>query len=345
MKPLVARALAVLLLLSALAPGAGAGVEADRAALLQLAASVWKIEVQRAQGGFSLGSGVAVSPDLVLTNCHVTRDASAVFVLRGGRRWRAEAQAVDAEHDLCLLRVPGLAARAVALGSSRALWPGNPVWAFGYTGGMELQHTRGQVVALHRLDGAHVVQSSNAFTSGASGGGLFDEQMRLVGILTFRLRGGSAHYFSAPIEWLLPLLDGSSSPFVPVQPLDAERRAYWQLAPAAQPNFLRAAVFERERRWDELEALAFNWTRADADDPQPWYLHGLALSGLQRWTESQRALERSVQLEPTWQQAWFHLGLVNMRQGQFDRARQARGTLEGLNAELASELDRAIDGQ
>jgi serine protease Do len=330
------------LTLTLLTATASAWAQADRASMIRLSASVWKIEVQREQGGYSLGSGVSVAGDQVLTNCHVTQDARAVHVVRGGQRWRAAAQAADAEHDLCLLRVPGLAAGAVALGDSLSLHPGQAVTALGYTGGMELQHSPGEVVALHRLDGGRVIQSSNAFTSGASGGGLFDEQMRLVGILTFRLRGGAAHYFSAPVEWLRPLQQDSSR-FADVLPPRAAQPAFWQRSDAAQPNFMRAAVLERERRWDELEGLAFNWTRADADDPQPWYLHGLALGRLQRWPESQRALERSLQLEPASQQAWFRLGLVHTEQGQLDLARQARGQLEGLKSELAAELGRAID--
>ncbi len=332
--------LALGLSLLALLPGARAAP--DRPELLRLAGSVWKIEVQRAQGGFSLGSGVAVAPERVLTNCHVTRDGLAVHVVRGGLRQRADAQAADPEHDLCLLRVPGLAATAVARGSSVALQPGQSVLALGYTGGLELQRTEGRIVALHRLDQAAVIQSSNAFTSGASGGGLFDEQMRLVGILTFRLRGGGAHYFSAPVEWLQPLLDGESR-FVAVEPLAAERLAFWQRPQLTQPNFLRAAVLERERRWDELEGLAFNWTRSDADDPQSWYLHGLALDRLQRWPESQRALEQALLLQPGSPQAWFRLGLVHAVQGRLDLARQARGRLEGLHSELADELGRAIE--
>lgn len=334
--------LALLLCWLMVAPHAGASP--DRASLIRLASSVWKVEVLRQQGGYSLGSGVAVAADQVLTNCHVTRDGRSVHVVRGGQRWRADAQAVAANHDLCLLRVPDLAAAPVALGSSNGLRPGQAVTAFGYTGGQDLQFIEGQVVALHRLDGGRVVQSSNAFTSGASGGGLFDEQLRLVGILTFRLRGGVAHYFSAPIEWLHALRDGPDA-FGPVQPLPADELAYWQRPPAAQPNFLRAAVLERERRWDELEGLAFNWTRVDADDPQPWYLHGLALGGLLRWPESQRALERSVLLEPTSQLAWFRLGIVHAERGQFDLARQVRGQLEGLKSELAGELGRAIEAR
>jgi serine protease Do len=330
------------LTLSLLEPAAIAMAQTDRAATMRQSASVWKIEVQRAQGGYALGSGVAVASDEVLTNCHVTQDGRAVHVVRGGQRWRAQAQLADTEHDLCLLRVPGLDASAVMLGRSSTLRPGQAVAAIGYTGGVGLQQSDGEVVALHRLDDGHVIQSSNAFTSGASGGGLFDEQRRLVGILTFRLRGGAAHYFSAPVEWLLPLQQDSSR-FAEVQPLQTGRPAYWQRRDGTQPNFLRAAVLEREGRWDELEGLAFNWTRAAADDPQPWYLHGLALGRLQRWPESQRALERALQLEPASQHAWFRLGLAHTEQGRLDRARHARGQLEGLKSELAVELGRAID--
>lgn len=340
--PLLSLPLSLLLslCLSPLAPAAASAP--DRAALARAAPTVWKIEAARAQGGYSLGSGVALAPDEVLTNCHVTRDAQSVHVLRGGQRWRAQAQAVDADHDLCLLQVPGLDATAPALGRSSTLLPGQPVSAFGYTGGLALQHSAGTVVALHRLDGGRVIQSSNAFTSGASGGGLFDSEMRLVGILTFRLRGGAAHYFSAPVEWALTLREGRAG-FAAVQPLAPGPLAYWQRPAEDQPRFLRAGVLERERRWDELEGLAFNWTRVDPDDPQPWYLHGLALGGLERWPESQRALEHAVKLEPTAHRAWFRLGHVHAAQGQLERAREVRARLEGLDAGLAGELGRTID--
>ena len=336
MRHLLALGLSLLTLLTT------ARASPERAELLRLAGSVWKIEVQRVQGGYALGSGVTVAPERVLTNCHVTRDALAVHVVRGSLRQRAEAQAADPEHDLCLLRVPGLAAPPVALGRSGALQPGQAVLALGYTGGMELQHSAGLVVAMHRLDDASVVQSSNAFTSGASGGGLFDQQLRLVGILTFRLPGVGAHYFSTPVEWLDSLLAHDRS-YLAVGPLPAERLAFWQRPAPVQPNFLRAAVLERESRWDELEGLAFNWTRSDAGDPQPWYLHGLALDHLRRWPESQRALEQAVLLQPGSPQAWFRLGLVHAEQGRLDLARQARGRLEGLGSELAGELGRAIE--
>jgi serine protease Do len=155
---------------------------------LQLAPLVLKVEAA-VPGRYSIGSAVVVGPDRVVTSCHVTRQARAIDVLRSGLRHPVQSQHADVEHDLCVLHVPGLGAAPAMLGSSAALERRDPVLAIGFTGGLGLQFSEGEVVALHRHAAAAVIQSSNWFSSGASGGGLFDSGGRLVGILTFRLRG------------------------------------------------------------------------------------------------------------------------------------------------------------
>jgi serine protease Do len=273
-----------------------ARAEVDRAVLIALSASVLKIEALRAQGGYALGSGVVVAPEKIATNCHVTRDALKIHVLRAGVRWPATPQRSDVERDLCLLHVPGLQSGVVALGRADQLTPGQAVTALGYTGGLGLQSSQGEVLALHRFDGSRVIQSSNWFSSGASGGGLFDEDLHLVGILTFRLRGGEAHYFAAPAEWLLAMLDapqGHGDHDRSPQPL-----AYWQQPVLAQPRFLKAALLQRDDQWQLLETLATEWARADPGDAEPWYLMGLALAQMNRLAEAQLALECSLALEP-----------------------------------------------
>ncbi len=322
---------------------AGPGhAEIDRTQVIGLGASVLKIEVQRAQGGYSLGSGVVVRPGKVVTNCHVTRDARQIHVLRGGARWLVEAQAVDIERDLCVLHAPGIKASVVMLGRSSELKVGQPVTALGFTGGMGIQNSPGDVVALHRHDASSVIQSSNWFSSGASGGGLFDDKLHLVGILTYRLRGGAAHYFAAPVDWLQPLLDDDTR-YEPVAPIAANLLPYWQKPVALQPNFLRAALLERDSNWDELESLASRWTVSDADNAEPWYLRGVALAQLNRLSDAQQALERSVGLEKAFSQAWFRLGLVYLRQGRRELADAARTRLEALKPDLAVKLSQAID--
>jgi serine protease Do len=335
------RALMLPFALTVLAAPSIAAAEIARANFIQLSSSVLKVEVRRAQGGYALGSGVVVRPGMLVTNCHVTRDAAEINVLRGGARWRVQSQALDVEHDLCVLHAPALVATAVEIGRDADVTIGQHVMALGYTGGLGIQNSAGDVVALHRHDNGRVLRVTNWFTSGASGGGLFDAQRRLIGILTYRLLGAEAHYFAAPVAWLHTLLDDATR-FEPVKPQAADVQPYWQRPMALQPNFLRAAVMERDARWPELETLTAHWLRATTDDAEPWYLNGIALEQLNRLPEARASLERSVALEPTSGVGWYRLGLVYLRQGQRELAVAARTQLEQLKSGLATELAHAI---
>ncbi|MBX3605246.1 MAG: trypsin-like peptidase domain-containing protein [Piscinibacter sp.] len=290
------------LLTAALALPAAGGARAsvaEPATVVALSASVLRIEAPRELGGFAIGSAVVVAPERVVTNCHVTRDAREIQVVRGGARWLATAQAADVERDLCLLKVPGLVATPVRLGRTGELAIGQPVAALGYTGGVGLQTSRGRVIELHHHDGGRVIQSSNWFSSGASGGGLFDAGGALLGVLTFRLRGGDAHYFAAPVEWVRDLLDEQRhQPFADIAPLRSRPPAYWQQPTRTQPRFLRAAVLQRDAQWGELALLAHDWLQRDADDAEPWHLLGTALERLDRPSEARMALECSLHLAP-----------------------------------------------
>ncbi|MEO9101929.1 MAG: serine protease [Burkholderiaceae bacterium] len=275
-----------------------AQADIERSQLIALGASVVKIEAERAQGGYSLGSGVVIAADRVVTNCHVTRDAERVYILRGGDRRPVVAQLRDSEHDLCVLRVPRLEAPVARISNPGQLELGQPVEALGYTGGLNIQYSSGAVIALHRLDGGQVIQSSNWFNSGASGGGLFDASQALVGILTFRLRGGERHYFAAPAAWLIGLSDAADDRFVAVAPDRSGQLPYWQRPAANQPRFLRAGSMERDKRWPELQELAEQWTHDDIRDPEPWYFLGLALSQMDRLPPARQALACSLAIQP-----------------------------------------------
>jgi tetratricopeptide (TPR) repeat protein len=235
------------------------------------------------------------------------------------------------------LLVPGLQASAVTLGQAERLKPGNRVTALGYSGGLRMQNSPGEVLALHRFDGSGVIQSSNWFRSGASGGGLFDENLHLVGILTFRLRGDEAQYFAAPAKWLQALLDAPEQRgYSEVEPDQSQKLAYWQRPVTEQPRFLQAARLEREAQWPELESMAVEWARADASDPEPWYVMGVALAQMNRLPEAQHALECSLAIEPASTAAWAQLAPVYGRQGQIERASQIESRLSSPQPERPS---------
>lgn len=281
----------------------------DPGTLIKLSTSVLKVEVIRVQGGYSLGSGVVVGADAVVTNCHVTRDARQIAVLQGGLRLPAQSQRVDAYHDLCLLHVRGIErARAVEFAQAAI---GQAVTAVGHTAGA-LQSSTGEVLALHRMDGGRVIRSTNYFNSGASGGGLFDADLKLVGILSFRLRGATGHYFAMPAEWLARQLQDAQSE-QPVRPHAAGEQAFWEQPLDVQPFFLRAAVLENDGDWQALQPLATEWARHDMDDPEPWYLLGLALDRQNLPGEARHALECSLALAPDFVSARAELERVSVR--------------------------------
>lgn len=309
----------------------------DQAAFVRLSAGITQVETLRANGEIGLGSGVVVAPGRVVTNCHVTRDALSIQVARGGDRMAVLGQAADVEHDLCLLDVPGLPNAPVTIGDARSLRVGDAVMALGFTGGFGLRRSAGQVVALHPLHGAPVIQSSNLFNSGASGGGLFDEQGRLVGILTFRMRGSGANYYSVPVDWLAPSLAGQAR-FAAVAPLAADAQPFWQRAPEVQPAFLQAARLAQGQQWQELFELASRWTRDAAADPTSWYSLGLAAEALNREPEALASYERAVSVDPRHAQGWLRLGMLSAHLGFAQRARQALAALQPLSDDLARQL-------
>ena len=322
--------------IAALCPATVTAQVLDRARFIRLAASVVKVEVQNRNGTYSLGTAVAIAPGRVVTNCHVTRDARLITLVKGALRWPATAQSADLEHDLCVLDAPKLEATPVRLGSARDLRIGQRVGAMGFTGGVEMAFRDGMVGALHRLDGSNVIQSTTAFTSGASGGALFDHEGRLVGILTFRLPGPQGYYFSAPVDWIAERVTAGDG-FVGIGPL-AATRSFWQRPAPNLPYFMRAALLEAGAQWPELLDLADLWAAAEDDSPEPWIARGKAYLRLDRREAAVKAFSRATRVEPASGEAWFNLGVTYFRLGEASETQRAHATLSQLNPDLAEDL-------
>lgn len=327
------------LLAACLLSANAAHAEFDRRSLVQLGRSVLRIEAEGDGGRLQLGSGVVIAKEHVVTNCHVTRNASSISVVQAGARWSAQAQAVDMERDLCVLQVPGLPNAPVGLGHAGLLREGQELAALGYTGGPALSISGGSVVALHHWDGQLVIQCSNGFTSGASGGGLFDRDGALVGILTFRLPGGRTHYYAVPAEWLQERVQRALR-FEPIAPLHGQ--SFWQRPTAAQPFFLQAAALERAGQWDALLQLAERWVREDARDAEPLYLRAVAQEGLGRDAAAVSDWRRSLELDANYSRSWARLARLYHRTGQAGPAQRAVETLTALNPGLALEVSAEL---
>jgi serine protease Do len=313
----------------------------DRERLARLSVSMVKVEATDEDTHLSLGSGVVIAPERVVTNCHVTRAAGQIFVLQRGLRWRAAAQASDPEHDLCILQVPGLGAPSAELGAARDLHVGEPVWALGFEGGLRLQVRVGRVRALHAYHDGLVVESTTPFTSGSSGGALFDEEGRLAGVLTYRLRGDRKSHFSVPVEWAVAHLEAQHA-YAPVMPLPAVA-PFWDRAALELPYFMRAHQLELGGDWAALLALTDDWARAERLSAEPWVFRGRGLAHTADPSGARLALEHALQLDPMSSNAWLELGRMSAHRGLMDDAHEALVQLENTSPEAAHCLQRELD--
>lgn len=243
----------------------GASAHAAPWEYLAPSAAVVRVQVVRVDGASSVGSGVVVGAERVVTSCHVTRGAKQVLVVRNEKSWPVRALAAQPQRDLCLLDTPGLAMAPATLAHASDLHAGDTVAAIGFSLGLGLQITEGAITAMHRFDGSHVFQTSTAFTSGASGGGLFDDKGRLVGVLTFRLPARGPFYFAVPSDWI----DAAAPTFEPIATQSASP-GFWETGTEAWPRFLQATSLVAARRWDDLDALAARWL---ADEPDSAEAH------------------------------------------------------------------------
>lgn len=332
-KKIAALALAAPLLLFSL-PGDAA---LDFELYAKLASTVMKIEAHNPDGSTSIGSGVMVAPGKLVTNCHVTRNATSIVVIKSGRRWGAEKQQSDVEHDLCLLYVPAATVPVAQFGNDK-LKVGQLVHAVGYIGGLGPRLSSGQVKALYDYDGGQVIQTTTPFRSGASGGGLFDEQGRLVGVVTFNSRLDQTTHFSLPVSWVVDNLVMSKPQNVAPLP---EGFAFWQQPYERVPYFLQAAALEATNSWSEMRELAENWSAAESSNANSWLTLGKAHQHLQQNDQAIAAYRKAIALDRDCSEAWYNLGLVYLDQGKQSEAEDVCKVLGSLDEELAQKLSKA----
>jgi hypothetical protein len=217
-------------------------------------------------GRYHMGSGVALPNGTIVTNCHVTLGAKRVQLFGSMSGNNASLEAATVEHDLCALHFPEVKRTPVMVGESRRLKVGDPVYAIGFNAGNGLTYQSGEVAELFEHDGAMVIRTTAPFTHGASGGGLFDQNGQLVGILTFfRVAPSGTSYFAVPAEWLEALDHAPARDIAPLEGLP-----FWAQSAESQPVFLRAGALEADNRWQELLSVARDWTQSNPADGQAW---------------------------------------------------------------------------
>lgn len=216
----------------------------------------------KSERGTASGSAVMVGPGLLATSCHVLNDATHAVVVQTGEALQVALVAADWRRDLCILKSDIISTRAAPLIPASQVRKKDVVFSLGFTGG-RFAYDLGEVRQLYTMDGSRVLRGSAAFAAGASGGGLFDAEGRLVGILTFyKLSSDKSMFFAIPADWVPEVVARG------VQPKTADARPFWADATDARLPFLQAVQYEHEGRWDALAQHAQLWLAREPDAPE-----------------------------------------------------------------------------
>jgi V8-like Glu-specific endopeptidase len=208
----------------------------------------WKETVESEEVEVATGSGFLVSPaGYVITNDHVV-SAEERTVRRGGvtvrvkvnvtrievdfpsdgTRLEARVDATDPDLDLAILSVSGTDLPFFALGDSDALSPGQPVKVIGFPYGQAVEVggpvnadtipnatiSKGTIGALRAgSEGdARYIQTDAPVYPGSSGGPMFDEHGRVIGVVRMRLERNAAAGpgFAIPVNLVKDFLAANS---------------------------------------------------------------------------------------------------------------------------------------
>lgn len=238
------------------------------------------------------GSGVLLPSGLIATSCHVVVGGATYQVVQGEQTVAATLYAQDRDKDICLLAATGFAGKPAQLGAAAGLKVGAAVYAVGAPKGLELSLSNG-IVSQLRGGPPPMIQTTAAISPGSSGGGLFDDQGRLVGLTTLYLRDGQNLNFAMPVEWIDQVVAGKKTT---------------RSNPGQGPWVQRAVALEKAQKWEEMLAWCQQWTGKEPQSAAAWYSLGNAYGNLNRHQEAIDAYRQALKIRPNDAKVWCNLG-------------------------------------
>ncbi|PKO43153.1 MAG: serine protease [Betaproteobacteria bacterium HGW-Betaproteobacteria-22] len=299
-----------------------------------LKASVVKVRVALPNGHSGVGSGVVVAKDQVVTNCHVIAHAQAINVIKFGESHRANYIKADWHHDLCIVGFDGLNTKIAELGSGTSLQYEQPVFTISFPNNSPRPLTTyGLVKALYPMDDAMIIQTTNDFRMGASGGAMFNDDGKLVGIITLKSPGRKAFYYNLPAEWITSLLlqPELSIPAAGTLP-------FWDAPEQNRPYFMRVIQPLQTEDWPNLKIIAQQWLQQEPNTLEALHYLAIAEYRLNDLENARLHLNQVYTRNNRHADALFYLGLIAAQMGNKEFAAHATSLLETLNKDVASQL-------
>jgi len=233
----------------------------------KLNTQVLRVQVGLRNGSYGLGSGVVVAKNQVATNCHVVANAVSVNVAINGAAFLASGVKADWKHDVCVLVIEDLNIEPVNIRNSKDLAYEQSVFTIGFPGFRPIPTSAfGVVKGLFPMDDGVIMRATNRFRVGASGGGAFDDEGNLIGLITLKSPGRNAYYYYMATEWIKPLL------VEPALPITTEsEKPFWAETLAQWPYFMKVVHPYLTHNWESLQEIASEWVKAEPATNEAWF--------------------------------------------------------------------------
>ncbi len=168
------------------------------------APGVWALRALDANNQlFNHGSAVAIAAGKAVTSCSLLSRASRLELHRDKTVHAAKLEFPDVARDLCQLDVPGLQAPEPSRGVPRM---GQRLYVIGYERGAEAVIAEGLFSRVRDAGtDAERIQTSVPASGGLVGAGLYDDEARLLGIVTASASDAAGAMFALPAKWLAEL--------------------------------------------------------------------------------------------------------------------------------------------
>ncbi len=188
-----------------------------------------------------------------------------------------------------------MTAQPVLIGSTKALKVGSRVYAIGTPEGLDRTLSEGIISGLRPVEGGHYLQITAPISPGSSGGGLFDEEGRLIGLTSFYMAEGQQLNFAVPVEWV-----------------DGLRTRHEEASGAAETYvewLIKAKELEKKKDWIGLIDHSILRTKSRPNNPYTWYNLGWAYDAANQFDNAIEAYRSATSIDPELIEAWNNLGL------------------------------------
>ena len=307
--------------------------------LLQLHDSIVQISVELENGNTGTGTGVVISNEYVVTNCHVLANGKGANVAKYGDGYKPLSLKADWKHDLCALKFEGLPFKPVPMRDTASLEIEEDVFSIGYPNGNNVpQPSYGSIKAKYPFDGSLIIRSDAAFSLGSSGGALFDQKFNLIGITSFKSPGPQGFFYSLPVDWIKKLITSPEQ-----LTLKSDGSPFWALPYEQQPYFMQVVIPYQNHEWKNLHTIAEAWTKSEPNVADAWYFLGVSDWGLDNSDSAKTEFKKALSINPKHLDVFLKQSEIALKEGDIERLNQLKSSIEALDSYVAEELGKKID--